>query len=400
MAESGSPILAQIAKMWYTNRREAKAKDGKWSMTTNGRPDLFSPATIGGLELRNRLVRSATAERLATEPAGQATPALAAMYAELARGGVGLLVTGHAFVALQGKCHPEMLGAYDDGLIPGLRTLADAVHAEGGRIALQINHGGRQCAPESVADLVGPSAVPTPAGRAPRAMTAGEIAAAADAFGQAARRARAAGMDAVQIHGAHGYLIGQFLSPHTNRRSDAWGGDFERRLRFLGAVCEAVRGQVGREYPVFIKLGMADNVERVPDGLAPEEGARVAGRLAGLGLDAVEVSGGYGAGADFNGRLGVGSRAPEAYFRPLARLAKAATHLPVILVGGLRSRAVMDDVLASGDADLVSLCRPLIREPDLPNRLRSGEAAGSECISGGRCWAEELGQGIGCKCAR
>jgi 2,4-dienoyl-CoA reductase-like NADH-dependent reductase (Old Yellow Enzyme family) len=144
---------------------------------------------------------------------------------------------------------------------------------------------------------------------------------------------------------------------------------------------------------------MMDNLERMPDGLTPDEGARIVARLADIGLDAVEISGGFGGGqGDFNARLAVGSKAPEAYFRPLAQRAKAATHLPVILVGGLRSQAVMNDVLASADADLVSLCRPLIREPDLPNRLLSGEVMASDCISGSRCWAEGPGQGIACKC--
>ncbi|MFX1266051.1 MAG: NADH:flavin oxidoreductase, partial [Promethearchaeota archaeon] len=285
-----------------------------------GRADLlFSPVRIGKLELKNRLVRSATAERLATEPVGRATPALAALYGELARGGVGLIISGHAYVAPEGKAHAEMLSAHCDQMIPGLATLADAVHAEGGRLALQINHGGRQCAAESVPEPVAPSAVPTPAGRMPREMTQAEIVAAVDAFAQAARRAQLAGIDAVQIHGAHGYLISQFLSPHTNRRSDAWGGDFDKRFRFLAAVCEAVRGQVGARYPLFVKLGMTDNLDQAPDGLTPEDGARIAGRLADFGLDAVEVSGGYGGQSDFSVRLAVGSRAPEAYFRPLAQ---------------------------------------------------------------------------------
>jgi 2,4-dienoyl-CoA reductase-like NADH-dependent reductase (Old Yellow Enzyme family) len=362
------------------------------------RTDLFSPMRLGSLELRNRLVRSATAEYLATEPVGRATASLATLYKELARGGVGLIITGHAFVAPEGKAHSEMLSAHCDQVIPGLKTLTEAVHAEGGRVALQMNHGGRQCDPSCTPRTVAPSAVPPASGSRPREMTAGEIVAAVDAFGQAARRARLAGFDAIQIHGAHGYLIGQFLSPHTNRRADTWGGDFERRLGFLAAVCEAVRGQVGPDYPVFIKLGMMDNLERVPDGLTPDDGARIVARLADLGLDALEVSGGYGGGADFNTRVGVGSKMPEAYFRPLARRAKAATHLPVILVGGLRSRAMMDDVLATGDADLISLCRPLIREPDLPNRLESGQATVAACISGGRCWPKEMGQGIACKC--
>ena len=273
------------------------------------------------------------------------------------------------------------------------------VRAAGGLLALQINHGGRQSDPQSVQKLLAPSPVRTPSGETPQEMTPDEIVAVVDAFGQAARRAQIAGIDAVQIHGAHGYLVSQFLSPHTNRRADAWGGDFDRRLRFLAAICEAVRGHVGPGYPVFIKLGIMDNVERLPDGLTPDDGVRIVSRLAGLGLDAVEISGGYGGGqGDFNARLAVGTKAPEAYFRPLARRAKVATHLPVILVGGLRSQAVMEDVLAAGDADLISICRPLVLEPDLPNRFRMGEAMASACISGGRCWPEEEGQGIRCKC--
>jgi 2,4-dienoyl-CoA reductase-like NADH-dependent reductase (Old Yellow Enzyme family) len=360
--------------------------------------DLFSPVSIGSLELKNRLVRSATAEHMATEPIGRATPELAALYRELARGGVGLILTGHAYVTPVGKAHAEMLSVHCDELLPGLQTLSQAVHAEGGRIALQISHGGRQCDEPYDAGMVAPSAVPNPSGSIPREMTANEIVETIDAFGQAARRAKLAGFDAVQVHAAHGYLISEFLSPHTNRRTDAWGGDFERRLRFLASVCEEVRGQVGPDYPVLTKLGMMDNLELVPDGLTPDDGARIAGRLAGFGLDAVEISGAYTGGARFNVRMGVGSTVPEAYFRPLARRAKAATELPVILVGGLRSRAVMEDVLTTGDADLVSLCRPLIREPDLSNRLRSGEASVAACISGGRCWPKRTGQGIRCKC--
>ena len=360
--------------------------------------DLFSPIQIGSLELDNRLVRSVTAERLATEPIGRATPALAALLAGLARGGVGLIISGHAYVSPKGKAHPEMLSAHCDEMIPGLKTLASAVHEHGGRIAMQINHGGRQCDETCTPETLAPSPLAAGSGGVPREMTPAEIVETVDAFGQAARRAQLAGFDAVQLHGAHGYLIGQFLSPHSNRRRDAWGGDFERRLAFLAAVCEAVRGEVGPDYPVFIKLGMMDNLESVPDGLNADDGARIVTRLAGLGLDAVEVSGGYHGGTDFVGRLGVGTKAPEAYFRELALRARAATDLPVILVGGLRSRAVMDEVLTSGDADMISLCRPLIREPDLPNRLRNGEATAAACISGGRCWAKGLGQGISCKC--
>jgi 2,4-dienoyl-CoA reductase-like NADH-dependent reductase (Old Yellow Enzyme family) len=292
-----------------------------------------------------------------------------------------------------------MLSAHCDQILPGLEMLADAVRAEGGRVALQINHGGRQCDPDCTPVRVAPSAVAMDEEEAPQALTPAEIVSLVESYGQAAYRAQQAGMDAIQIHGAHGYLISQFLSPHTNRRTDAWGGDLDGRCRFLAAVCESVRGQVGPDYPVFIKLGMMDNLDEVPDGLTPEDGVRIVARLADWGLDAIEISGGYGGQSDFVQRMAVGSQVPEAYFRALAQRARAATDLPVILVGGLRSRGVMDEVLASGDADMVALCRPLIREPDLPNRLRVGKTAVAACISGGRCWPKGMGEGIGCRCS-
>lgn len=166
-------------------------------------------------------------------------------------------------------------------------------------------------------------------------------------------------------------------------------------MRFLEALCEAVRGQVGQDYPVFIKLGMVDGVE---GGLTPEEGARVVSALSDMGLDGVEISGGIGGGESLNTRSGVRSEADEAYFRPLARRAKARTSLPVALVGGIRSRRVMEDILVAGDADFVSLSRPLICEPDLPNRLRKGLQERASCISGNQCWPDAPGEGIACRC--
>jgi len=209
-----------------------------------------------------------------------------------------------------------------------------------------------------------------------------------DAYAQGARRAKEAGFDGVQIHGAHGYLIGQFLSPFVNKRTDEWGGDLEGRMQFLRAVCRAVRGQVGPDYPVLIKLGVADGVE----------GLQVVAALESMGLDGVEISGGIGGKHSSSIRPGIRSEADEAYFRQWARKARRVTRLPIILVGGLRSLPVMEEVLTSGDADFISLCRPLICEPDLPNRMRLGLQERSSCISANRCWAKKDGEGIACKC--
>lgn len=351
---------------------------------------LFTPGHIGALDLPNRLARSATAERLA-EPNGQPKPQLQRLYRSLAQGGVGLIISGHLYVHPTGKAHPEMTGIYADELVPGLTELTAAVHEEGGRIVAQINHGGMQCSPETVSETLAPSDVDAPFLEQPaREMTPGEITDAIQAYAHAARRAKAAGFDGVQLHGAHGYLISQFLSPYINRRSDEWGGDRHRRMRFLRQVCQAVREQVGPDYPLFIKLGLVDGVE---GGLALEESLQIVAALEEMGLDGVEISGGVEA---------TSSRPnpQEAYFRPLARAARPTTRLPLLLVGGLRSRQEMEDVLRSGDADFVSLCRPLICEPDLPKRMRLGLQERSRCISGNRCWPKKTNEGITCKCLK
>jgi 2,4-dienoyl-CoA reductase-like NADH-dependent reductase (Old Yellow Enzyme family) len=226
-------------------------------------------------------------------------------------------------------------------------------------------------------------------------MTSEEIARLIEAYAQAARRVQEAGFDGVQIHGAHGYLVSQFLSPFVNRRTDEWGGDVEGRMRFLRAVCQAVREQVGPDYPVFIKLGMMDGIG---EGLTLEEGLQVITALEEMGLDAVEISGGIGGGGDLNTRKGIRSEEEEAYFRPLAQKARQVTELPIVLVGGFRSRGVMESVLAAGDADFISVCRPLICEADLPNRLRQGLQERSACLSANLCWPERAGEGIACGC--
>jgi 2,4-dienoyl-CoA reductase-like NADH-dependent reductase (Old Yellow Enzyme family) len=353
---------------------------------------LFTPGKIGTLKIPNRLIRSATAERMADE-AGYPRQQYYDFYRELAVGGVGLIITGHMYVHPSGKCHPEMTGIYEDGQIPGLAKLADVIHAEGGKVAVQINHGGMSCAKESVKGTIAPSAIAEEFLQQPaREMTASEIEMLVAAYAQAARRVKEAGFDGVQLHGAHGYLINQFISPYVNRRTDKWGGDYAGRTRFLKAVIRAVQAQVGPDFPVFIKFGMQDGVE---GGLTAEEGARVIASMDKMGLDGVEISGGLRAP---NSKKGIRRPEEEAYFRPLARTARPVTDLPIALVGGFRSRGVMESVLTSGDADFISICRPLISEPDFPLKLKNGVTNKSRCISSNHCWAKEPGIGISCKC--
>jgi 2,4-dienoyl-CoA reductase-like NADH-dependent reductase (Old Yellow Enzyme family) len=353
---------------------------------------LFTPGKIGTLEIPNRLIRSATAERMADE-AGRPREQYYDFYRELAAGGVGLIITGHMYVHPSGKCHPEMTGVYSDDLLPGLAKLADVIHTKGGKVVGQINHGGMQCSKEAVDGTIAPSAIKTEFLQQPnREMAVDEIEMLIEAFAQAALRVKEAGFDGLQLHGAHGYLINQFLSPFVNQRQDAWGGDFERRTRFLREVVKAVRAQVGPTYPVLIKFGMQDGVD---GGLTAKEGAQAIARMAEMGLDGIEISGGLRA---TNSKKGIRRPNEEAYFRPLAQQARAATTLPLALVGGFRTRDVMESVLASGEVDFVSMCRPLISEPDFPNLLKAGVKDKSRCISSNNCWAEDAGVGIACKC--
>ena len=351
---------------------------------------LFTPAKIGNLEIPNRIIRSATAECMADNLDGHPTEQLKSLWVDLAKGGTGLIISGHLYIHPSGKCHNEMTGIYADELIPALSACVDAVHQVGGKIAAQINHGGMQC---DLEETIAPSAIDDNFLKQPaREMTTVEIEMVIDAFVQAARRAKEAGFDAVQIHSAHGYLISQFNSPYVNKRTDEWGGDLQRRTRFLREVTRAIREQVGTTYPVFIKFGIEDGKE---GGLTVEEGAEIISTMEDMGLDGIEVSGGVGVSSV---RKGIRNATREAYFRPFIQLARRSTNLPLIIVGGMRSKAVMEEVLSSGDADFISMCRPLINEPNFPNLLKEGKIETSECISSSNCWAKNLGEGIACKC--
>ena len=357
--------------------------------------NLFLPGKIGSLELPNRLVRSATAERMATHD-GYVTYRLIKLYEDLARGGVGLIISGHMYVHPGGKCHPEMTAVCDDAYLPGLRRLAEAVHKAGGKAVVQINHGGMQCSSETVPDQLAPSAVMPPISvREARAMQEDEVLEIIEAYGEAARRVQAFGFDGVQIHGAHGYLVNQFLSPRVNQRIDRWGGSPEKRMQFLRDVAAAVRRRVGPDYPLLIKLGLMDGVE---GGLTLSEGLDVVAALEEMGIDGVEISGGMGGEKFVNTAKGIKAGVNEAYFLPWAQQARQVTSLPILLVGGLRSKQKMEEVLQSDAVDYISMCRPFISEPDLPERLRLGLQEQSICISANLCWAEHAGEGIACKC--
>ncbi len=345
---------------------------------------LFEPIRINRLVIPNRIVRSATHGRYA-DSSGSVTDLMAAVYEKLAAGGIGLITTGHAYVLPNGKMSSTMLGVDRDESIAGLKRLVAAAHRHGSKIMLQLNHAGRLADPAATGEApAAPSAVYQPQLKhTPRALTGKEIEQLIAAYAAAAGRAVAAGFDAVQIHAAHGYLASQFLSPHTNRRADRWGGSAAKRMRFLLEVLRRIRKTVGHDYPVTVKLNSED---LLPGGLTIEASVPIAAALSEAGVDAIEVSGGMVRESPVSGaKRDILTEADEAYFRPNARKFKTAVTVPLILVGGLRSPHLMQRLLEDREVDMVSLCRPFIREPDLVLKWRQGDYKKSDCISCGGC---------------
>ncbi|MBI4318170.1 MAG: NADH:flavin oxidoreductase [Chloroflexi bacterium] len=344
---------------------------------------VLQPATIGRLALRNRFVRSATHDSSA-DPNGTVTDRSVEIYQQLAAGGVALIMTGHAYVSERGRAGARQYGICDDRLIPGLARLAEAAHRDGAKIAAQITHAGVSSTFLASRELVAlaPSQLE---GRQPhRAMSEEEVDGVMGEFVAAAIRAKEAGFDAVQLHGAHGYLMSQFFSPITNRRQDRWGGTAEKRREFHLETIRRVRAAVGDDFPIWMKFGIMDDQE---GGASLEEGIAAIEAMSRAGLDAVEISGGVGSGSRGAIRVVDDEVGEDTYFRARAAQAKRATDIPIALVGGIRCLETAEDIVASGDADLISLSRPLIREPDLIRRWLGGDYRRARCISCGKCSA-------------
>lgn len=343
---------------------------------------LFDEYELKKTTLANRFVRSATCEGMADEH-GKISDRHIELFKRLSQGGIGLIVTGHMYVRRDGYASPGMAAVDRDECIPGLRKIADAVHSNGpSKIAVQINHGGRaasMCRGKS--EILAPSAVPAnDKAPVPRALQTDEIEELAICYADAAARVKEAGFDAVQIHGAHGYLVSQFLSPLANQREDTFGGSLENRARFLQMIVKNVRKRVTDDYLVMIKLASFDRDE---NGMTLEESVQVGKWLEKWGIDAVEVSGGINADSTVKG---VKAGENEAFFCKQAAAFKKGLSIPVISVGGYRSIEVMENVLQNGDADLIAMSRPFIREPALVDTLRSGEQTQAACISCNRCF--------------
>lgn len=342
---------------------------------------LAQPFTLpNGSVVRNRLFKSAMSEALGTR-AGAPTPELARLYGAWADGGIGLCVTGNVMIDRGALGEPGNVVIESDEHLAALTAWAHAATRGGAQCWVQLNHPGKQAPKGLNRENVAPSAVPfRPDMQAffptPRELTDAEVRALVARFGVAAGVVKRAGFKGVQIHGAHGYLVSQFLSPHHNRREDEWGGTPEKRRRFVLAVYRAMREAVGPDFPIGIKLNSAD-FQR--GGFTEEESLDTIRALAEAGIDLIEVSGGtYEAPAmtgvkDKAQPVKESTRQREAYFLAFAEKARQAVRVPLVVTGGFRSLEGMAEAVTSGAVDFVGLARALAIEPDLPRRLLAGQ---------------------------
>jgi 2,4-dienoyl-CoA reductase-like NADH-dependent reductase (Old Yellow Enzyme family) len=345
----------------------------------------FKPTRLMGLNLRNRFIRSATIEGMA-EPDGSPGPALKGLYEDLASGGMGLISTGACCP------DPEWINVSKGQLVLNDRSdlsvwqaVIRAVHDRGACISLQM-------APFVFLNgkLTGPSAYQ----EGVVVIDKDQIERLVIAYARTAELARRAGMDAVQVHGGHGYGLSQFLSPFFNQRTDNYGGSDENRVRIFTQIRRAIADSAGDDFPVWIKMNALDGVR---GGLTPDLASAYGPLLAKAGYRAIEVTGGVMAGTH-NSRGPVDkSQWTEGYYLEGARKVKAATDLPVCAVGGIRTLEMVESILSEGTADMISLSRPLIREPGLVNRWASGDTTPAKCISCNGCFNLMVkGQGLYC----
>lgn len=335
------------------------------------------------MKLANRFIRSATYDGMAKH--GQVTQSQIELYKGLAQGGVGLITSGLTAVSEDGRLSAFQNYIFNHDHLEGLSRLTQAVHQAGGKVAVQLAHAGRESNPRGGNLPAGPSAQkggPGYEGNC-RALSAEEIADIVKSFGRAAGLAKQAGFDAVQLHAAHAYLLAQFLSPLANCREDEWGGELTNRLRLHLKILQAMREQVGGEYPLMIKLGVADGA---PGGLQLAEGLEAAYQLGQAGFDCLEISQGLRGSTwkemEFRTKL---TAERQNYFADWAAKVKQRVDKPVVMMGGLRDFEAITKILNQGLVDLAALCRPLIREPDLVKRWQANASHKPKCISCNQC---------------
>jgi 2,4-dienoyl-CoA reductase-like NADH-dependent reductase (Old Yellow Enzyme family) len=376
---------------------------------------LFTPINFGNVQIKNRFVHSATYEAMASET-GEVSDKLIKRYQNLAKWEVGLIIPGHMFVHPLGRSVKYQTGIHRDDMIPGLTRLVEAVHQEGSKIAFQLVHAGRQTTKALIGQIpIGPSSK----GRdpiyfvKPREMSEDDIQEVIQAFGKAASRAVEAGVDGIQLHAAHGYLINQFISPFFNQRKDEWGGSDDNRFRLLKEIILEVRNALPQGLPILVKVNTHDYTPQ--EGITPSLAVTYARWLSDLEINGLEISCGSTIYSFMNmcrgdvpvkelvqglpfwkkpmGKLMMKGMVgkydfDEPYNLEAAKMIKPVLgETPLFVVGGLRKVAQMKETLEKQYADCISMCRPFIREPFIIKRIREGEAEAVACVSCNRCFA-------------
>jgi 2,4-dienoyl-CoA reductase-like NADH-dependent reductase (Old Yellow Enzyme family) len=348
---------------------------------------LFDQTLFAGMTLKNRFIRSATYDGLADE-SGHLTPELLKAYENLAKSGVGTIITGTAFISDYDIHWQFEMGISDDSFIEEYQKLTELVHQYGTRIIIQAVFAGSQTFPKDSSKIIpwGPSRMEDLSTKLmPKEMTKEEIRIVETAFANAALRAKKAGLDGIQIHAAHAYLLSKFLTPYYNRRTDEYGGVIENRARIIFETYQAMRDKVGTEFPILIKINCDDFVDQ---GMTFAESKVVCKKLAEAGIDAIEISGGSSVARKTNqsaSRFNI-TPAQESYFKTYAAEIAAENHIPIILVGGNRDVEAMTDILNNTSIEYFALCRPLLREPNLIDRWQKGDLRKAICISCNKCF--------------
>ncbi len=344
---------------------------------------LFTPIAIGEVTIPNRFVRSATHDFMAAKD-GSVTDRQVVLYRKLAQGEIGLIISGHAFIHPAGKASLFQTSVHEDSKIEGLSRITHAVHEYPSKIFLQISHAGRQtkeklcgCTP------MAPSAVWEPVFKVmPKKMNRKDIEEVKDLFIQSGGRAQRAGFDGIQLHVAHGYLLSSFISPHTNRRTDDYGGSVANRARIVMEIVRGIKTLTGKYFPVIVKLNATDSL---PGGLTTEESVQTGKILEKEGVDGIEVSGGMAEQGEGSIWKGLRATEEEGYFVDSAAKLKENVSVPVLGLGGIRTLAEMEKIILEKRADLISMSRPFIRQPFLVREFRLGRFQKSECFSCNRC---------------
>ncbi len=353
--------------------------------------NIFKKNTLKSLELKNKFFRASTWEALATNE-GYMTDELFAIHEELAKGGVGSILTSYAFVTKEEQPNPGMLGIYDDSFIDDYKPLTQMCAKYNTRIFLQIAYGGSMSYLNPLSErILAPSAVKSEAtGIIPLAMTKEDIIYIKNAFIQAALRAEKAGFDGVQIHSAHGYLLSQFLSPDYNTRDDEYGGSIENRVRIIREIIEGVKEIVNPKFVVMTKINSEDFTE---NGLTKEDSLKAIKILINAGLDAVEVSGANHSSTHvLKENLGCSRKKVTSknmsYFSEFAKNLVSEVEIPVILTGGNIDCNSLEKLHNDFDIDYFGISRPLITEPDLINQWEKEPSKKPKCISCGNCFGQ------------